>query len=147
MASYALIRCHTPLEPSYVEPPILRALQPPKGLDICWDCFVDNIIYLNLQLKIINRSLTSYTVGALRCRHTSRTALAELEGSSCGGGPNIWTQLWKHCWEIMLIILPVQLNPSPSYPCLQEQMCDPAVFVQSAFSWHLLAFVAHSLIS
>ena len=46
---------------------------------------------------------------------------------------------------ILTISLPVQLKPSPSYPWLQEQLCDPSVFVQFAFSSHLLMFIAHWL--
>ena len=43
--------------------------------------------------------------------------------------------------------IPEQLKPFPSYPELQEQLYEPGVLVQFAFSSHLLMFVPHSLIS
>ena len=40
--------------------------------------------------------------------------------------------------------IPVQLFPSPVYPWVQWQECDPYVFVQTAFLWHLCLFSLHS---
>ena len=43
--------------------------------------------------------------------------------------------------------LPVQLCPSPVYPLLQLQLCDPSVFVHFALTSHPPWFFKHSLIS
>ena len=40
--------------------------------------------------------------------------------------------------------VPVQLRPSPVYPGLHVQMCDPCVLLQRALTWHLSGYVLHS---
>ena len=39
------------------------------------------------------------------------------------------------------------MRPSPVYPGLHVQTCDPCVFLQWAFTWHLSGYVSHSSIS
>ena len=46
-----------------------------------------------------------------------------------------------------LLNVPVQLRPSPIYPGLHEQTCDPSVLLQVAFTWHLSGYAMHSSIS
>ena len=45
------------------------------------------------------------------------------------------------------LFIPLQTVPSPVNPCLQVQVEEPSVLVQSAFSSHGLESGAHSLIS
>ena len=54
----------------------------------------------------------------------------------------------KWIWKLLrLLNVPVQLRPSPIYPGLHEQTCDPSVLLQVAFTWHLPGYVMHSSIS
>ena len=39
------------------------------------------------------------------------------------------------------------MRPSPVYPDLHVRTCDPCVFLQRAFTWHLSGYVFHSSIS
>ena len=57
--------------------------------------------------------------------------------------------LWsKRIWRLLrLIAVPVHLRPSPVYPGLHVQTCDPRVLLQVAFTWHLPWYVLHSSIS
>ena len=43
--------------------------------------------------------------------------------------------------------VPVQFRPFPSYPLLQEQLCDPIVLLHIAFPWQLCSLVTHSSMS
>ena len=49
--------------------------------------------------------------------------------------------------HLRLFTVPVQWRPSPIYPGLHVQTCDPRVFLQVAFTWHLPGYVLHSSIS
>ena len=54
----------------------------------------------------------------------------------------------KRIWMLLrLLTIPVQLRPSPVYPGLHVQTCDPFVLLQVAFTWHLPWFVSHSSMS
>ena len=57
--------------------------------------------------------------------------------------------LWsKRIWRLLrLLTSPVQLRPSPVYPGLHVQTCDPYVLLQVAFTWHLPGYILHSSIS
>ena len=45
------------------------------------------------------------------------------------------------------MFVPLHLRPSPVYPGLHAQTCDPCVLLQEAFTWHLPGYVLHSSIS
>jgi hypothetical protein len=45
-------------------------------------------------------------------------------------------------WHSLMLL---QVIPSPVYPGLQAQLCDPSWLLQVAFVWHGMA--SHSLIS
>ena len=47
----------------------------------------------------------------------------------------------------IIFFVPVQWRPSPIYPGLHVQTCDPRVLLQVAFTWHLPGYVLHSSIS
>ena len=47
----------------------------------------------------------------------------------------------------MMLEIPVQLRPFPTYPALHVQVNDPAVFRQTALASQLWAFVEHSFMS
>ena len=49
--------------------------------------------------------------------------------------------------HLRLFTVPVQWRPSPIYPGLHVQTCDPRVLLQVAFTWHLPGYVLHSSIS
>ena len=49
--------------------------------------------------------------------------------------------------HLRLFTVPVQRRPSPIYPGLHVQTCDPRVLLQVAFTWHLPGYVLHSSIS
>ena len=56
----------------------------------------------------------------------------------------------KRIWRLLrLLTVPVQLRPSPVYPGLHVQTCDPCLLLQVAFTWHLQlsGYVLHSSIS
>ena len=61
-------------------------------------------------------------------------------------------QIWlviEHLWckyvsSLIKPLLPLQVCPSPEKPILQEQLYDPRVFLQSAFSLQIRMEVVHS---
>ncbi len=63
---------------------------------------------------------------------------------TCVLSKNIKRDVLNH---LGMLLIPVQLMPSPEKPGLHEQLKDPSVLLHMAFPLQLSIFIAHSSIS